>query len=38
MYKIISEILVSVSVYWPYHHILYLCCPDAMTAHVDDII
>lgn len=23
---------------WPYHHILYLCCPNSMTAHVDDII
>lgn len=23
---------------WPYHYILYLSCPNSMTAHVDDII
>lgn len=22
----------------PYHHVLNLCCPNPMTAHVDDII
>lgn len=23
---------------WPYDYILYLCCPNPVTAHVDDII
>lgn len=22
----------------PYHHILDLCCPNTVTAHVDDVI
>lgn len=22
----------------PYHHIFYFCCPNPVTAHVDDII
>lgn len=30
--------LVSVNADRPHHHIFYLRCPDAMAAHVDDVV